>query len=613
MSSSVAMLAATLGPSCGLAPLTSRPARASVAHMPITFAVDDVVAADTPRALLSLSERLGAHQALATPVHKVIEAPGVHPLLAAVHVAFAEHRPLVLSPDTIWLTIAQGVALHVRLNAERLRSRLVQHEGAKKLTVELNRVPQGAEDWAHVAGAFRSALADLVGAGRARLFGCTFSTTTPEAAVAGDIVLMDVFSPYCDYQVDCVCGIPSITLTGTPADWRAIRQRIDVIDELELSFWTSSLRPIADQLHATAEGRPDVAFWRNIYKPEEAYGWDRITGWIARLFPYLKNAGRYDQVNRLLEYDIGNVPTKIGKWEESAGIIAGDAPLGTSQVHVTLVDHGAGGGDRDVILEGGLLGVTQDEDGRLEPVAGWLARPASASIAAVLVRIEASHRVESVRPAILAFRDGLIGPADIVTLFRQVHEATLFADPMAWHLRPYAAHEQIKVPTALGQTFDVARVLDLPDGSCVAMARGQAGTSWVRLRLSELEPLQPAEPLPEGLPVDLAGTQIQVRATRQHAAEVPVLVGTLADILTHALDTGGSLELPCSGATLLDIVSPMYRMPMPTAEERAAEREAAMREREVRRREKAARQDKMKARLDAPKTRPAGEPEDGER
>ncbi len=566
--------------------------------MPITFAVDDVDPADAPRATISLGERLGVHQALAAPVREVIDAPGVHPLLAAVHVAFAEHRPLVLSPDAIWLTIAQGVALHVRLNAERLRSRLVQHQGVKKLTVALDHVPRGAEDWAHVAGAFRSALAQLVGAGRARLLGCAFSTTTPEAAVAGDIVLMDVFSPYCDYDVHCVCGIPSITLTGTPDDWRAIRQRIDVIDELELGFWTSSLRPIADQLLATAEGRPDVVFWRDIYKPEEAYGWDRVTGWMARLFPYLKNAGRYDRVNRLLEYEIGKVPGEIGKWKESAGIIPGDAPLGTSQVLVSLVDQGAGGGDHDVILEGGLLGVSQDEDGRLEPMAGWLARPASASIAAVLARIEAAHRVEPVRPTLAAGGNGLMGPADIVTLFRQVHEAKLFADPVAWHLRAHAEHEQIDVPTARGRSFDVARVLDLPDDTCVAMARVQAGTSWVRLRLADLEPLQPAEPLPAGLTAEL----VPRRATRQHAADVPVLVGTLAEILTHALDSDGSPELPRSEATLLDIIPPMYRTPRPTAEEREAERQAAMREREQRRRKKTERQ--------AP---PAGDPEDGER
>ena len=60
---------------------------------------------------------------------------GVHPLLSAVARAFADHRPLVLSPDAVWLTIAQGVAQHVRLHAEELRPRLVRHAGRKRLNV----------------------------------------------------------------------------------------------------------------------------------------------------------------------------------------------------------------------------------------------------------------------------------------------------------------------------------------------------------------------------------------------------------------------------------------------------------------------------------------------
>src|SRR5262249_48555239 len=35
-----------------------------------------------------------------------------HPLIAALHRAFCDHRPLSLSPDMIWLLIAQGVANH---------------------------------------------------------------------------------------------------------------------------------------------------------------------------------------------------------------------------------------------------------------------------------------------------------------------------------------------------------------------------------------------------------------------------------------------------------------------------------------------------------------------
>jgi hypothetical protein len=165
--------------------------------MSITFAVDDVARAADPRPTRPLAALVGPHLALAAQASAVIEAPAVHPLLAAVHVAFAEHRPLALSPDAVWLTIAQGTALHVRLHAEELRPRLVRHQGRQRLQVEFRGVPASAEDWANVVAGFRAAVADTVGEGRARLLTCDFSTTTPEAAVASEIVLMDVYAPYC--------------------------------------------------------------------------------------------------------------------------------------------------------------------------------------------------------------------------------------------------------------------------------------------------------------------------------------------------------------------------------------------------------------------------------
>eukprot|EP00463_Aulacantha_scolymantha_P001046 TRINITY_DN1729_c0_g1_i1.p2 TRINITY_DN1729_c0_g1~~TRINITY_DN1729_c0_g1_i1.p2 ORF type:complete len:83 (-),score=13.11 TRINITY_DN1729_c0_g1_i1:525-773(-) len=49
----------------------------------------------------------------------------------SVHMAFFGHHPLILSPDIIWQTIAQGLANHVDQNAEELRSKFVSHEGKK--------------------------------------------------------------------------------------------------------------------------------------------------------------------------------------------------------------------------------------------------------------------------------------------------------------------------------------------------------------------------------------------------------------------------------------------------------------------------------------------------
>jgi len=60
-----------------------------------------------------------------------------HPLVDAVHVAFSGHRPLTLSPDSIWLVIAQGFGHHVAENAEVLRHRLVSHQGRRGLSAEV--------------------------------------------------------------------------------------------------------------------------------------------------------------------------------------------------------------------------------------------------------------------------------------------------------------------------------------------------------------------------------------------------------------------------------------------------------------------------------------------
>ncbi len=69
------------------------------------------------------AERLGA-------------ASRCHPLIDAVHIAFSQHRPLLLSPDCVWLTIAQGFSHHIAANGEAFRRRLVRREGTRQLKEE---------------------------------------------------------------------------------------------------------------------------------------------------------------------------------------------------------------------------------------------------------------------------------------------------------------------------------------------------------------------------------------------------------------------------------------------------------------------------------------------
>src|SRR5512139_2223919 len=270
----------------------------------VTFRVDDVVQAPEMLPTRPLGDRFpDALVVGGDPSLPVIEADGVHPLLSAVGHAFADHRPLVLSPDAVWLTIMHGLAQHVRLNAEELRPRLVNHAGRKNLTVTVDGVmPQDEASWRDAVELYGKLL--LAEAKQADGFDCDFSTSTHVEKVAGRIVLLDAYSPYFSLWMTFICGIPSITLTGTPEDWRKIRERIDAVATFGLETWCRSLIPIADQFVRASTGDVDLAFWRRIYSPIDAYGGKVVTGWAARFYPYLSSRGVAELPNPLLELPI---------------------------------------------------------------------------------------------------------------------------------------------------------------------------------------------------------------------------------------------------------------------------------------------------------------------
>src|SRR5262249_36582008 len=107
-----------------------------------TFAVDSVevnpTLLQTEKAYVSIEKLLGGPiEACDTYHFDVVQQPGFHSLIAAVHLAYQLHFPLVLSPDVLWLTLAQGLANHVNNHAEELRSRFVSHQG--KTVIEVRR------------------------------------------------------------------------------------------------------------------------------------------------------------------------------------------------------------------------------------------------------------------------------------------------------------------------------------------------------------------------------------------------------------------------------------------------------------------------------------------
>jgi hypothetical protein len=303
-----------------------------------------------------------------------------HPLIDAIHIAFSQHRPLTLSPDAIWLVITQGFGHHVAENAEELRRRLVRHQGKHELTVLTQDLTLSS--FAGAIACFSELIKREIDPVLHETLICDFSTTSAAIRTASEVALMDSFSSYFTYFVGCVCGIPKITIEGTPDDWQRMRARVEVLATYGLEWWVSRLRTILDEFVRAAEGRPNQEFWRAIYKPKSAYAQYMVTGWIADLFPYLGDPPERRR-NPLYESDQRNwaVPVDYSidtrfypafNNSTDSGVSSAAFPSGISsaRVKVSFPDKT----QTELDLLGGFLAIKQDPpDLALSPLISWCA------------------------------------------------------------------------------------------------------------------------------------------------------------------------------------------------------------------------------------------------
>jgi hypothetical protein len=266
-----------------------------------SFLVSDVAPATTPLEEVPYKEAVDAllrtsdHSRHSCPVEacsryhgKLIAGVPFHPVVAAAHRAFMDHRPLCLSPDVIWLMICQGVANHINANAEELRPRIVRHGGKISIHVRLDDFVKGSPEnpWAEAIEEFTGKVQEHLGTAF-DLFQPTFTTTGPVERAAAGVVLLDAMRSYFTYDMETLCGIPAITLEGTPEDWQTIADRAEQFAFLDLEWWLEPLRGVLRQFVAAAEGKVAGSFWKSLYKYHDESGGPIITGWISTLFPYL--------------------------------------------------------------------------------------------------------------------------------------------------------------------------------------------------------------------------------------------------------------------------------------------------------------------------------------
>ena len=299
--------------------------------------------------------------------HDSLENTGKDVFFRCIVWAYADHRPICLSPDMVWLLISQGFARYVNAHVEDLRDQLISHTGKMDLVVESQQdLLSGQADWPKLLDGFAAQIEKYTKGGIAKTITADFSTTGSAERIASEITLMESVKSYFNYKVISIaCGIPNITLKGTPEDWKQVLNKTMQLKQYGLQAWVESLEPILTEFIHTAEGKPDQRFWQGIVKKQRVDALKsggcssekptELDGWLLKLFPD-KDGQTLDKVS-----NTKSMPAERVRVGFKYNVI--DPTQGTVVSETSME------------LLSGFVGIEQDSiTHALTPKIGWLVR-----------------------------------------------------------------------------------------------------------------------------------------------------------------------------------------------------------------------------------------------
>lgn len=317
-------------------------------------------------------EHLGRPSMIALSAHERWEAP-TSLFFQSLALCFAYHYPLALRPEVIGYLINHEVAMTVKRHPEDYRD-LYATQAAGKVDIEVRDdtlVRGRPSEWGRALALFEGALRAIVPDGIMDATLPRYSTQTPESRVASLIAFMDAASPFYEYTVQSLCGIPRVRLLGTVDDWRLLLASVRKLAErfhTHLGPYFEHLLPVLKKIADQADPAVPVDndFWASIYKYQSASGGDLVTGWATALVHYLKNPDGtlVPKDPRLADWSWQPEDPDERHWH---GVRNDHFPMHLSTVPFNwkYLDE-----ELPMTLVGGVLGV-DDDDGFVTPVLSY--------------------------------------------------------------------------------------------------------------------------------------------------------------------------------------------------------------------------------------------------
>jgi len=291
--------------------------------------------------------------------------------MTAVHFAYANHYHLRLSVSDFIILIAQGLAHHLNNHAELIKGEFLElHEKEPILVHRHPSTPGNDDKW---VDALEDTIEDFKRQiKKAEVLNIVTDNTavgTKVSKIVSQITLMDQMkqSVQAD-QEGTQCGIPKLTLKGSPEDWKKLKEKvyklkeINELDKYMLDWWLKYLLPVIDII--CEEGmrkKSDGSFWRKFYKQENGSGGPFIQGWVNVFNPYVVSS-------------CGIYKNECVDWEKRlddpmCGITTAEITSGVSEVPF-LLDSG-NGEQTPMKLYAGFLGAKFYDDSSIEPEHFW--------------------------------------------------------------------------------------------------------------------------------------------------------------------------------------------------------------------------------------------------
>ena len=211
--------------------------------------------------------------------------------------AYAGHYSVILSPDAIWTLISQGFCHHISLNTEKLKDKIVNHEGKMEISVisEYD-LYSPLMDWDTLLNGFDIQIAENT------------KGNIDTERITSQVTLMSAVKSYFDFAaIHTICGIPTITIEGTPDDWRKIIKKVESLRNYDLGWWVDDLKPILQEFVNASEGNVNKDFWQNIVKKDRPESMKKgagcgvkdatkFDGWFLKFMPFDKDGRTPDTV-----------------------------------------------------------------------------------------------------------------------------------------------------------------------------------------------------------------------------------------------------------------------------------------------------------------------------